>query len=149
MAFIIDTDALVHISNRSDGDAIYQQLIPHCQSGNILTVTQVFGELKRFEEVRSLFWPIRNFMMVDQDHIDVMTFVGYLADSFEFLYDLSGAKNRDPADPWLIACAKVHNHVLITDERQASTKKIPYICRQQNVDVECYDGPEMLRLLGI
>lgn len=87
-------------------------------------------------------------MKVDQYHADVLAFVGYISDSFEFLYDLSGAKNPDPADPWLIACAKIFGYTLVTDERQASQKKIPFVCRQQNVSVECLNGPGMLERLG-
>ena len=149
MAFIIDTDALVHISNRPNGNAVYDAMIPHCQRSNILTVEQVFDEMKQFQDVRNLFWPHRETMRVDQYHADVMSFVGFVSETFEFLYDLSGSRNPDPADPWLIACAKVFGHTLVTDERQLSTKKIPFICRQQGVNVECINGLDMLGRLGI
>ena len=88
-------------------------------------------------------------MKIEQYHPDVLAFVGYISDSFEFLYDLSGSKNPDPADPWLIGGAKVFGHTLVTDERTASTKKIPFVCRQQSVGVECVDGRELLNRLGI
>ena len=124
-------------------------MIPHCQNGNILTVDQVFDELKRFPEVRGLFHPHKATMKLDQYHPDVMAIVGFISESFDFLYDLSGSKNPDPADPWLIATAKVFGHTLVTDERQNSTKKIPFVCRQQGVDVECIDGPDLIGQLGI
>lgn len=96
-----------------------------------------------------MFWPHRNAMKVDQWHPDVLSFVGYISDSFEFLYDLSGEKNPDPADPWLIGCASVFGHVLVTDERPNSPKKIPFVCRQQNIGVNCINGPEMLNRLRL
>lgn len=145
----MDTDALVHISNRPNAQAVYAAMIPHCEAGRILTVAQVFDEMKRFPEVRDLFWPHRNSMLIDQYDAEVMAFVGYISDSFEFLYDLSGSSNPDPADPWLIAGARVFRHTLVTDERQQSTKKIPFVCRQQNVAVECINGPTLLERLGI
>lgn len=149
MTFLIDTDALVHISHRPNGNAVCDQLIPYCQVGDILTVAQVFDEMKRFPEVRERFWPYRDSMLIDQYQEEVMSFVGYISDSFEFLYDLSGSANPDPADPWLIAGARVFGHTLVTDERRQSTKKIPFVCRQQNVDVECINGAELLDRLAL
>ena len=122
-------------------------MIPHCQNGNILTVAQVFDEMRRFPEVREIFWPHRDHMLVEQYSPDVMAFVGYISESFDFLYDLSGSLNPDPADPWLIASAKVFGHILVTDERQASIKKMPFVCRQQNVAVDCINGAELIRRL--
>ena len=145
----MDTDALVHISNRPNAEAVYAAMIPHCEVGHIVTVEQVFDEMKRFPEVRERFWPHRQSMLIDQYNDDVMAFVGYISDSFEFLYDLSGSSNPDPADPWLIAGAKIFGHTLVTDERQRSTKKIPFVCRQQNVAVQCIDGLTLLQRLGL
>ena len=88
-------------------------------------------------------------MRIDQYHADVLSFVGFISETFDFLYDLSGSRNPDPADPWLIACAKVFGHTLVTDERQLSTKKIPFVCRQQGVDVECINGNTFLERLGL
>ncbi len=149
MAFIVDTDVLVHISNRPNGNAVYAALIPHCQRSAILTVEQVFDEMKRFPEVRELFWPHKNMMRVDQYHAEVLSFVGFISETFDSLYDLSDSLNPDPADPWLIACAKIFGHTLVTDERPLSTKKIPFVCRQQGVDVECINGTGLLERLGI
>ncbi|WP_377193730.1 hypothetical protein [Ruegeria meonggei] len=56
-------------------------------------------------------------MPIKQYHPDVKAFVGYTSDAFDFLYDLSGLSNPDPAGPWLIAGARVFGHTLVTDER--------------------------------
>jgi hypothetical protein len=148
LPFLIDTDALVHVDGRPHSDRVYQSLQGFCERGEVKTVTQVFDELKRFDGVRARFWPHRDAMKVDQYHVDVLSFVGYISDTFEFLYDLSGSKNPDPADPWLIGCARVFGYTLVTDERPQSVKKIPFVCRQQNVQVPCINGAQMLERLG-
>lgn len=112
-------------------------------------MAQVFDELKRWPEVRDLFWPHREIMRAYQYTPEVLDWVGRISDNFEFLYDLSGAKNPDPADPWLIACARVYGYTLVTDERPTSTKKIPFVCRQQGVDVPCINGGDLLGQLGL
>lgn len=149
MAYLIDTDALVHIRDRPNSEAVYAALIPLCRQGLILTVSQVYDEMKRFPEVRNLFWPLRQSMKVNQDTMEVFQTVGYISEEFGFLYDLSGTKNPDPADPWLIACAKVYGYTLITDERKNSGVKIPFVCKQQSIQVDCKNGLEMLAELGL
>ena len=149
MPFIIDTDALIHIRNRPNAQEVYSRLIPLCQSSEIVTVSQVFDEMKRWPDIWELFRPHRKSMKVNQYHPDVLTLVGYISDSFESLYDLTGVKNPDPADPWLIACAKIFDYTLVTDERVNSTKKIPYVCRQQSILVPCINGNAMLQEIGI
>ena len=74
----------------------------------------------------------------------MLAHVGYISEQFDFLFDLTGSRNPDPADPWLIGCAKHYGYTLVTDQRPASTKKIPYVCRQQGVDVRCITGTELV-----
>ncbi|WP_371260229.1 DUF4411 family protein [Bradyrhizobium sp. BTAi1] len=62
------------------------------------------------------------------------------ADDFEFLFDQWGTRNPDPADPWLLAAAKVLGWTVVTDERKENTRKIPYVCRQQSICVRCVNG---------
>jgi len=93
--------------------------------------------------------PVKRAMLIARQYDpEVQEWVGRISEDFEFLFDLTGTKNPDPADPWLIACAKVHGYTLVTDERRASIKKIPFVCRQQGVDVRCIDGLTLLQELG-
>lgn len=87
-------------------------------------------------------------MSVDQYSPEVTALVGYISDNFDFLFDLTGSKNPDPADPWLIGCAKVFGYTLVTDERPLSVKKIPFVCRQQGLNVRHINGVELLGELG-
>ncbi|UZK67158.1 DUF4411 family protein [Sphingomonas sp. M1-B02] len=144
MPYLIDTDAIVHIADRPDGDAVYQTLIHLVGAGELRTVEQVFDELRRWPDIQSLFQPLKKEMIVEQYIPEVMNHVGYISENFDFLFDLTGAKNPDPADPWLIGCAKHYDYTLVTDERKQSTKRIPFVCRQQGVDVLCISGTELV-----
>lgn len=148
MIYIVDTDAIAHIQDRPDSARIYANLLGCVDRGELRTVEQVFGELKKWPDVRTMFWAKRTALRVDQYHPDVMAMVGYISDNHEYLFDLSGSKNPDPADPWLIACAKVFGYTLVTDERQRSIRKIPHVCRQQGIDVRCINGIDMIGELG-
>src|SRR5262245_23796236 len=67
------------------------------------------------------------------------------------LFDEVQARTRElaQADPWLIAAGKVLGWTVITDERKTSTKRIPYVCRQQSLQVRCINGPEFFKEAGI
>uniref|UniRef100_UPI000B78687D DUF4411 family protein n=1 Tax=Edaphosphingomonas laterariae TaxID=861865 RepID=UPI000B78687D len=142
--YIIDTDALVHISDRPNGAAVYSTLLDMVERAELFTVEQVFDELRRWPDVQSLFQPLKKVMCVEQYIPEVIGHVGFISESFDFLFDLSGSKNPDPADPWLIGCAKHYGYTLVTDERRTSTKKIPFVCRQQGVNVRCMSGSELV-----
>lgn len=144
VSYLIDTDAIVHIADRPNGEAVYAILIQMVKDGELRTVEQVFDELRRWPEIKALFQPMKKEMLVEQYIPEVMEHVGFVSENFDFLFDLTGAKNPDPADPWLIGCAKHYGYTLVTDERKASTRKIPYVCRQQGVNVDCISGTELV-----
>lgn len=142
--YIVDTDALVHVAARPDADTVYPKLIQMVLNGDLFTVEQVFDEMKRWPDICAKFQPVKKAMCVEQYIPEVLAQVGYISEQFDFLYDLTGSRNPDPADPWLIGCAKHYGFTLVTDERPESTKKIPYVCRQQSVNVHCISGTELV-----
>ncbi|MFN3585632.1 DUF4411 family protein [Phenylobacterium sp.] len=145
----MDTDAIAHMRDRPDAALSHDRLIQCVRDGHLKTVEQVFDELRRWPEVVARFRPVKRAMLVASQYSpEVQDWVGRISEDFDFLFDLTGSKNPDPADPWLIACAKVYGYTLVTDERPASTKKIPFVCRQQGVDVRCINGPTLLQELG-
>jgi hypothetical protein len=113
------------------------------------TVEQVYDELRRWPHLQDEFTPLKKQFLIDQHTPEISALVGQIADDFEFLFDLSGTRNPDPADPWLIAAGKVLGWTVITDERKQSTKRIPYVCRQQSLQVRCINGPEFFAEVGI
>jgi hypothetical protein len=147
--YILDTDAIVHLSSRPDSNQIYNGLITASYKGTIRTVSQVIDEMKRWPDIHSLFHKHKNTICINnQYHPNVIEIVGHVGDNFEFLFDLTGSKNPDPADPWLIGCAKVHGYTLVTDERPQSVKKIPFVCRQPSINVRCINGERLLAEMG-
>ncbi|WP_409567551.1 DUF4411 family protein [Methylobacterium sp. J-030] len=150
MSYLIDTDAIVHASLRPDAETILCGIEHQIDCDKLKTVEQVLDELRRWPDLRSrLVRRKSKFVIKNQYGPGIAAIAGSISDDFEFLFDMSGSRNPDPADPWLIAAAKHHGWCVITDERQASTKKIPYVCRQQSLLVRCIDGPSFFAEVGI
>ena len=102
MPYIIDTDAIVHIADRPDAESVYAKMIQMVSSGEIRTVEQVFDELRRWPDIKENFLPFKKVMLVNQYIPEILSHVGYISENFDFIFDLIGPKNPDPADPWLI-----------------------------------------------
>lgn len=147
MAYLIDTDAIAHINERPNSEQAYALLIQEVEAGRIFTVEQVIDELRRWPDIQDRFTPLKKQMLIEQYVPEIMEIVGYISENFPFLYDLTGAKNPDSADPWLIGCAKHYGYCVVTDERPLSIKRIPFVCRQQGIDVECIGGLQLLERL--
>ena len=139
--YLIDCDAIAHCEGRPDCDQVLNGIATEIRRDKLKTVEQVFGELRRWPDIQNRFKPLkRSFLVSNQYAPDIAQIAGQIAEDFPFLFDQSGSRNPDPADPWLIAVAKVHGWTVVTDERQTSTKRIPYVCRQQSIQVRCIGG---------
>lgn len=149
VAYLIDCDAIAHLDGVAHCSAVLNGLKGLVAAGTLKTVEQVYDELRRWPHIQSEFKPIKRQFLVDQYTLEIAAMAGQIADDFEFLIDLAGSRNPDPADPWLIAAAKVLGWTVITDERKASTRRIPYVCRQQSIQVRCINGPEFFAEVGI
>ena len=137
--YLIDTDVLVKLDQVPGHLTLKSAMRLGCEKGTIKTVHQVFAELKRFQEQYDEWKPYKKRMCVKQDVTEIQITMGAIAEDFEFLFDQTGNKNRAPADPVLIACAKYYGYTLVTFERQNSTTRIPFVCRQQSINVKCLD----------
>lgn len=149
MAYLIDCDAIAHCDGAANCDTILDGLERLVHQGTLRTVEQVYDELRRWPEIQGRFKPIKKQFLIAQYTPEICAVVGQISEDFSFLYDLTGVRNPDPADPWLIAAGKVLGWTVITDERKASTKRIPYVCRQQSLQVRCISGPEFFKEVGI
>ena len=113
---------------------------------------QVFGELRRFAEAHSALKAVQGKFEIEAklqfcDQVsEVMDLVTDLAPG---LFEQFGGKNPDPADPWLIAVAKVHGFTLVTDEGRNSPKRIPMTCDLDELKCRCINGPHFLVETGI
>jgi Domain of unknown function (DUF4411) len=149
MAYLIDCDAIAHLDGAPHCDSVLAGLRKLVISDALKTVEQVYDELRRWPHLRDPFKPIKKRFFINQYTSEISALAGQIAEDFEFLFDQSGTRNPDPADPWLIAAGKVLGWTVITDERRSSTKKIPYVCRQQSVNVRCISGPEFFKEVGL
>lgn len=147
--YLIDCDAIAHLDGTAHCDAVMRRLKELVVAGTLRTVEQVYDELRRWPHLQAEFKAIKKQFLIDQYTPEISALAGQIADDFEFLFDLTGTRNPDPADPWLIAAGKVLGWTVITDERKASTKRIPYVCRQQSLQVRCINGIEFFKEVGI
>jgi hypothetical protein len=149
VAYLIDCDSIAHLDGKPRCGAVLDGLVGQVQADRLKTVEQVFDELRRWPDIQVRFKPHRKQFFVRQYTPEISLLAGQIAEDFPFLNDLSGVRNPDPADPWLIAAAKVLGWTLVTDERQASSKRIPWVCRQQSLQVRCINGPDFFQEIGI
>jgi hypothetical protein len=149
VAYLIDCDAIVHTDGTPKCSAIRVGLKKLIVGDRLKTVEQVFDELRRWPHIQAEFKPLKKQFLIRQYRPQIAALAGQIAEDFPFLFDLTGSRNPDPADPWLIAAAKVLGWTVITDERKLSTKKIPYVCRQQSLQVRCISGLEFFKEAGI
>jgi hypothetical protein len=149
VAYLIDCDAIAHLDGAPHCGTVLNGLKQLVTRDVLKTVEQVYDELRRWPDIRAEFTPIKRQFLIAQYTTEISQLAGQIADDFDFLFDQSGSRNPDPADAWLIAAGKVLGWTVITDERKTSTKRIPYVCRQQSLNVRCIDGPEFFREVGI
>lgn len=149
MAYLIDCDAIAHLDGTAHCGAVIHGLKKLITVGTLRTVEQVYDELRRWQHLQAEFALLKKQFLINQHTPKIAAMAGQIAEDFDFLFDLTGTRNPDPADPWLIAAAKVLGWTVITDERKESTKKIPYVCRQQSLQVRCISGSEFFKEAGI
>jgi Domain of unknown function (DUF4411) len=149
VAYLIDCDAIAHLAGAAHCGVVLEGLKRLVASDILKTVEQVYDELRRWPDLQGEFKPIKKQFLVDQYTPEIAAVAGQIADDFPFLFDLTGTRNPDPADPWLIAAGRITGWTVITDERKTSTRRIPYVCRQQSINVRCINGPEFFAEVGI
>lgn len=151
-SYLLDADVLGHIQDHPDSDHIYAGIAIGIATGRVKTVRQVYGELKRFPKAYAAMLPLKSTFEIEatkQLSLEVSEMIEFITNTVGDLFEQLGGKNPDPADPWLIAVAKVHGFDLVTDERPFSPKKIPQVCDLDGIKVRCISGPHFLVETGI
>lgn len=149
--YLIDTDVLVHIDNRRDSAHIYDGLIKLAGRLKLRTVRQVFGELQRFPSAYSALKEHREtFQILARQQYDsrVSEFIEIIGNKMP-LWEQTGAKNPDSADPWLVAVAATYRYTVVTDESDLSPVKIPAACKLPEINCRCISGPHYLIKFGL
>jgi hypothetical protein len=119
---------LARIGVRKDSQSIYDGLIELAQAGKVRTVTQVFDELKKcgpvafqaLREYRGLFEVLAELQFA----ADISAIIEQLGNhNPPWLWEQTGGKNPDPADPFLVAVASAYKYTLVTNESPRSPIK--------------------------
>lgn len=79
----------------------------------------------------------------------VSNIIEELGNNASYLWEQTGGKNPDPADPWLIAVATTYGYSLVTDENPRSPSRIPSACKLPNIGCRCIRGPHFLVEVGL
>jgi hypothetical protein len=146
--YLIDVDVLARIHVRKDSKDIYDGIIAMAEAGRVKTVRQTFDELKRFGKQFELLKKYREtFQILADAQFDprVSAYIETLGnDPTTFLWEQTGGKNPDPADPWIVAVAATHGYTVVTNESPKSTVRIPAACRLPKINCRCIRGPHFL-----
>jgi hypothetical protein len=151
--YLLDGDVLAHIQHRPDSNYIFEGIVEGVKAGKVKTVRQISsGELKKWNEAYAAMHPHNADFEIEhalQYADEVSLLIEKVNDLVPDLYERFGGKNPDPADPWLIAVAKVYGFTLVTDENQNSRKRIPMACDFPELKCRCISGPHFLLETGI
>lgn len=150
--YLVDTDVTIHIGQREDSIDIYDGVFELASAGRVKAVRQLFGELKVHPPTQKIVMPHRNVLELangEQYSQEVASLVEYLGNNAGYLWEQTGGKNPDPADPWLIAAASALGYIVVTDESPLSPKKIPAACKLPEISCKSIRGPHFLFQVGI
>lgn len=124
--------------------SFWQQLDTDADNGTIFSTREVYNELKgtQFEHIKEWVKSKNRFFRIPSS--EETNFVAeILSDqhSRQLISQKSILRGSPVADPFLIACAKVHNATLVTQERlKPNAAKIPNICKKFSVPVLDFQG---------
>jgi hypothetical protein len=140
-------DVLARIHVRKDSTSIYDGLIEMAKGKSLRTVRQTFDELKRFGPQHDILKAHRYTFQIsteDQFHYDVSKLIEILGNEASYLWEQTGGKNPDPADPWIVAVAATYGYTVVTNESPRSEMRIPAACRLPKIECRCIRGPHFL-----
>lgn len=149
--YLIDADVLIRIRVRKDSDAIYDGLVGMAATERLITVRQTFDELKKFVPVHDRLKGERERFQIAAERQfceDVQKRIEHLGNK-QFLWEQTGGKNPDPADPWIVAVASTYGYTVVTNESPKSTVRIPAACRMPETACRCIRGPHFLHEVGL
>src|ERR1041385_3250658 len=146
---LIDTSVLVNFeAHFGDSDNAWKALLDEIHAGRLKTVRHVWDELKsKFPHIFKRFKMLRKEFVVSDAVLyadDAVAELQQIQLHHARLINQLGTGN--PADPFLIAAAKVMDVIVVTDEKAAGhghKRCIPYVCKNRNVG--CKSGKDYLK----
>ena len=153
MIYVFDTSSLSKLKHFFPGvfKSVWAGLDALVQSGELISTREVWNEIERGDVD-----PYTNNWLKDRKHIfttptaDELRFVAQIFQIAHF-QALIGEKQRlmgtPVADPFIIACAKIKNGTVVTEERlKPHAEKIPNVC--QHFKVPCIDLETFMQTQG-
>lgn len=115
------------------------------RTGNIICPDEVHVELKRQEDGLAAWAKQQDQLLVPLDE-EIQKAVAEILGEHPLL--MKATKNRNGADPWVIATAKVRGLTVVTEEKGGTERKpqIPSVCEATNVP--CVDVLTFIRQAG-
>ncbi|NOZ78586.1 MAG: DUF4411 family protein [Acidobacteria bacterium] len=143
--YIIDSDVLITAKNLYYAfdlcPGFWKSLIHHHREGRLFSVDRVRNELLAGRKTEDLVrWvkddlPRSFFLDVDTDAVtSAYTEIMMWVQRHPKYFDSAKAKFATGADGWLVACARVHGAIVVTNEQPAPDSKkeikLPDVCDQ-------------------
>ncbi len=162
VVFLVDSDVLIRAKNDYYAFDIcpgfWKGLVDQHQRGNVFSISRVREELSAGTKTDELVqWtnstlPPGFFLGIDSDGVsDEYRGIMLWAQRHPRYVDGALAKFATGADGWLVAFAKVHGWVVVTNERPEPDSKreikLPDVCNA--FDVQYVNTYQMLRRLGL
>lgn len=160
--YLIDSDVFITAKNRYYAfdvcPGFWSSVIHHHRQGRLFSIDRVSGELLAGQRTEDLVQWVKNDLppgfFLDMDGGDVAaayTEIMMWVQRHLRYSDHAKAKFATAADGWLVAYAKIHDAIVVTNEASAPESKheikIPDVCNQFNVGYK--DTFSMLKDLAI
>jgi hypothetical protein len=146
--YCIDTCSLIHLANFYPIDVfppLWDKMNDLIIQSSLFISSEVFEELKTKDD--ELFsWIKTKTNMIIEINEPIQLAVIDIIQKYPKLVDIETGNSK--ADPFIIATAKAQNpfFTVITEENPFSPKKIPSICKQENV--RCINLVNLMREQG-
>ena len=155
MIYVFDTSSLSKLKHFFPGvfKSVWTGLDTQVQSGDLISTREVWNEIERGDVD-----PHTNKWLKDRKHIFTTPTLAeqrFVAQIFQIPHfqSLIGEKQRltgtPVADPFVIACAKIHKGTVVTEEKlKPNAAKIPNVCQHSSVNVACIDLETFMQKQG-
>ncbi|MET0119257.1 MAG: DUF4411 family protein [Sedimenticola sp.] len=148
--YVIDTCSLVAMTEIYPHDVfpgVWEKVDELIDDGKIISVDDVYEELSSKDDDIYKWAGIRNHIFKELDDAIQESAIEILS-THSNLIDLKNKKSS--ADPFLIATARIHGGIVVTEEDFSGghhSSKIPDVCRDYKMG--CINLLDMLRLEGL
>lgn len=151
MIFVFDTSSLIKLKHFYPNifESIWKGLGNMVASNNLISTREVWRELEGQDQGRHVNqWVKDNKSIFTTPQPEELNFVAEIFRVRHFhtlIGDQQRLKGTPVADPFVIACAKVNNGTVVTEEViKPNAAKIPNVC--QKFDVDCINLHQFMEM---